>query len=47
MQPAMWRPPIALNQQEEQIAQKIRKAKLFVFLRQHQHKCLMKHSSKN
>jgi hypothetical protein len=37
MQPAMWRPPVALSQQEEQIVKKIRKAKLFVFLRQHRH----------
>jgi hypothetical protein len=37
MQPAMWKPPVALSQQEEQIVNKIRKAKLFVFLRQHRH----------
>jgi transposase len=37
MQPAMWRPPVVLSQQEEQIIKKIRKAKLFVFLRQHRH----------
>ena len=35
MQPAMWNPPVTLNPQEEQIVHKIRKAKLFVFLRQH------------
>jgi len=35
MQPAMWSPPVTLNPQEEQIVHKIRKAKLFVFLRQH------------
>ncbi len=37
MRPALWKPPIALTQQEEQIVKKIRKAKLFVFLRQHRH----------
>jgi len=37
MQPAMWKPSVALSQQEEQIVHKIRKAKLFVFLRQHRH----------
>lgn len=37
MQPAMWKPPVALNQQEEQIVNKIRKAKLFIFLRHHRH----------
>src|SRR5260370_33154369 len=37
MQPAMWKPSVALSPQEEQIVKKIRKAKLFVFLRQHRH----------
>jgi hypothetical protein len=37
MQPVIWRPPVTLSQQEEQIVKKIRKAKLFVFLRQHRH----------
>ena len=37
MQPAMWKPPVMLAQQEEHIFTKIRKAKLFVFLRQHHH----------
>jgi transposase len=31
----MWKPPVALSQQEEQIVKKVRKAKLFVFLREH------------
>src|SRR3989442_271992 len=35
MQPKMWKPPVALSQQEEQIVKKVRKAKLFVFLREH------------
>ena len=37
MQPAMWNPPVPLNPQEEQIVHKIRKAKLFVFLRKPRH----------
>src|SRR3989441_8160729 len=37
MQPALWKPPVELSQQEEQIVKKIRKAKLFVFLRHHRH----------
>lgn len=37
MQPTIWRPAVTLSQQEEQIVKKIRKAKLFVFLREHRH----------
>jgi hypothetical protein len=37
MQPSPWQPPIELSQQEELIVKRIRKAKLFVFLRQHRH----------
>src|SRR5260370_5772836 len=37
MQPPLWQPPIDFSEQEEQIVKKIRKAKLFVFLRQHRH----------
>jgi len=37
MQPAMWKTPVALTQQEEHIVNKIRKVKLFVFLRHHRH----------
>src|SRR5216683_4562583 len=33
MQPSPWQPPVELSEQEEQIVKKIRKAKLFVFLR--------------
>jgi hypothetical protein len=40
MQPELWKPPVELSQQEEQIVKKIRKAKLFVFLRQHRHELL-------
>jgi hypothetical protein len=37
MQPKTWKPPIELSKQEEQIVKKIRKAKLFLFLRKHRH----------
>src|SRR6266516_6955276 len=40
MQPIPWQPPVELSVQEEQIVKKIRKAKLFVFLRQHRHELL-------
>jgi hypothetical protein len=38
MQPEIWKPAVELSQQEEQIVKKIRKAKLFVFLREQRHK---------
>src|SRR6266702_56904 len=37
MHPFHWHPSVALSAQEEQIVQKIRRAKLFVFLRHHRH----------
>src|SRR5258707_1917803 len=37
MQPLLWQPPVEFSMQEEQIVRRIRKAKLFVFLRQHRH----------
>ena len=37
MQPPSWQPPVALSEQEEHIVKRVRKAKLFVFLRQHRH----------
>lgn len=37
MQPLLWQPPVEFSIQEEQIVKRIRKAKLFVFLRQHRH----------
>src|SRR5258708_16535441 len=40
MQPVLWQPPVELSTQEEQIVKRIRKAKLFVFLRQHRHELL-------
>ncbi len=37
MQPPSWQPAVALSEQEEHIVKRVRKAKLFVFLRQHRH----------
>jgi hypothetical protein len=37
MQPAIWKPPIELSKQEEQVLDRIRRAKLFVFLRKLRH----------
>jgi hypothetical protein len=37
MQPSPWQPPVELSKQEEQIVKKIRRAKLFIFLREHRH----------
>src|SRR6266702_4387630 len=37
MQPPSWQPPVELSEQEEHIVNRVRKAKLFVFLRQHRH----------
>lgn len=37
MRPLLWQPPVELSMQEEHIVKRIRKAKLFVFLRQRRH----------
>src|SRR6266480_2577956 len=37
MQPCQWQPPVALSEQEKQIVERIRRAKLFVFLRRYRH----------
>jgi transposase len=37
MQPELWKPPIELSKQEEQGVSRIRRAKLFVFLRHYRH----------
>ncbi len=37
MQPPFWQLPVELSAQEEQIVARIRRAKLFVFLRHHRH----------
>src|ERR1700738_3186662 len=42
MQPSPWQPPVELSEQEEQIVKRIRRAKLFVFLRHHRHELLDK-----
>lgn len=40
MHPSFWSPAVELSEQEEQIVTRIRRAKLFVFLRQHRHELL-------
>lgn len=37
MQPSHWRPSVELSEQETHIVKRIKKAKLFVFLRKHRH----------
>jgi len=37
MRPASWQPPVALTDQETRIVGRIRRAKLFVWLREHRH----------
>lgn len=37
MQPPFWQLPVELSAQEEQIVARLRRAKLFVFLRHHRH----------
>jgi hypothetical protein len=37
MRPSLWQPPIELSATEETIIKRIRRAKLFVFLREHRH----------
>jgi hypothetical protein len=38
MRPLLWQPAIALSAQEEHISQRIKKAKLFLFLREQRHR---------
>jgi len=40
MQPSLWQPPVELSTQEEQSVNRIRKAKLCVFLRHHRYELL-------
>src|SRR5207237_10504402 len=40
MKTSQWQTTVKLSEQEEQIVKKIRKAKLFIFLRQHRHELL-------
>ena len=37
MQPLLWQPPIELSQTEQTIVKRVKRAKLFVFLREHRH----------
>jgi hypothetical protein len=37
MRPVMWQPPVALSMEEQSIVGRIRRAKLFVFLRERRH----------
>ena len=37
MRPPLWHPPVELSTAEYTITKRIRRAKLFVFLRQHRH----------
>src|SRR6266568_9259565 len=37
MHPQFWQPPVALSAKEEHVVKRIRKAKLFVFLRNYRH----------
>ena len=37
MRPPLWHPPVDLSTAEHAIIKRIRRAKLFVFLRQHRH----------
>lgn len=38
MQPRFWQPPVELSAKEEHVVKRVRKAKLFVFLREYRHK---------
>src|SRR5438105_3185288 len=40
MRPVYWRPPVELSAIEQSIIKRIRRARLFVFLRQHRHEVL-------
>jgi hypothetical protein len=40
MKPSLWLPSVELSMQEEHIMKRIRKARLFVFLRHHRHELL-------
>ena len=37
MRPSFWQPPVEPSADEQAIIQRIRRAKLFVFLRHHRH----------
>lgn len=37
MRPELWQPPVELSAAEQAIVKRIRRAKLFIFLRRHRH----------
>src|SRR5215469_9261607 len=37
MRPRMWRPPVELSPAEQAVIKAVRRARLFVFLREHRH----------
>ena len=37
MQPLLWQPPLEQSRTEQAIVKRIKRAKLFVFLREHRH----------
>jgi hypothetical protein len=37
MRPVQWEPPVELSASEQVIIKRIRRAKLFIFLREHRH----------
>ncbi len=37
MQPTLWQPPLELTRPEQAIVKRVKRAKLFVFLREHRH----------
>jgi Transposase domain (DUF772) len=40
MRPPVWRPPVALSPAEQAVVRRVRRAKLFVWLREHRHELL-------
>jgi hypothetical protein len=40
VRPDMWRPPVELSAAEQAMMRAVRRARLFVFLRQHRHELL-------
>jgi Transposase DDE domain/Transposase domain (DUF772) len=40
MRPSVWRPPVALSPAEQAVVKRVRRAKLFVWLREHRHELL-------
>jgi len=46
MRPPVWNPPIELSAKEQKVVSRIRKAKLFIFLRQERHQLFDQHFQK-